>query len=100
MYRETIVVSALINVVLCSLLSGDFDIADGVKLVSIRDDSNSLEDESRSIADSPLFRIAKFLHSHELHVRLPNLIEKDKVTKLFSESLKAIDESYKEKNGE
>ncbi|XP_045780280.1 uncharacterized protein LOC123877521 [Maniola jurtina] len=42
--------------------------------------------------------MAKFLHNHELHVKLPNLIEKDKLSKILSESLKAIDESYKEKN--
>ncbi|CAH2234559.1 uncharacterized protein LOC120634088 [Pararge aegeria] len=96
MYRETFVSTLLVNVVFSSLLSGDFDIADGVKLVSIPD--NGLDDEGRSLGDAPLYRMAKFLQSHELHVKLPNLIEKDKLSKIFSESLKAIDDSYKEKN--
>ncbi|XP_052744969.1 uncharacterized protein LOC112053143 [Bicyclus anynana] len=96
MYRETVVFTFIFSSVLCSLLSGDFDIADGVRLVSISD--NSLDDEGRSIGDTPLYRMAKFLHNHELHVKLPNLIEKDKLSKIFSESLKAIDESYKENN--
>ncbi|GBP17567.1 hypothetical protein EVAR_12277_1 [Eumeta japonica] len=99
MFREGLYLLVLINAVLCShnFLDGDMDLAEGVKLVSVPV-SNSLQDESgRSFGEnSPLFRMAKFLQGHELHVKLPNLIEKDKISQIFSESLKAVDETYKE----
>ncbi|XP_048001478.1 uncharacterized protein LOC125238246 [Leguminivora glycinivorella] len=76
-----------------ALLDGDIDIADGVKLVSIPV-SNSLEDEGRGFGDSPLFRIAKFLSGHELRVKLPNLVEKEKISKIVEESLRTVDETY------
>ncbi|CAK1594306.1 unnamed protein product [Parnassius mnemosyne] len=97
MFREIAVLLAVATVSFGSLLDGDLDIADGVKLVSIPV-SNSIEDESRSFGNAPLFRIAKFLQEHELHVKLPNLIEKDKVSQFFEESLKIVDESYKNNN--
>lgn len=98
MYRLVFIL-ALGLPVFGSFLDGDLDLTDGVKLVSIPV-SNSLEDEGRSFGDhSVLYRMAKFLQGHELHVKLPNLIEKDKVTKVFAESLKAVDETYKESNG-
>lgn len=97
MYRVLITL-AVINLATASLWDGDLSIADGVKLVSVHD--NSVEDESRSLGSTPLLRIAKFLQNHELHVKLPNLIEKDKLGQILSESLKAIDDSNKEKTGE
>lgn len=100
MYRKLLVFVALTTPILGSLLDGDLDIADGVKLVSIPV-SNSLEDEGRSLGEnSPLYRMAKFLQGHELHVKLPNLIEKDKLSQVFSQSLKAVDETYKDNAGE
>lgn len=99
MYQILLVVFALTTPILGSLLDGDLDIADGVKLVSIPV-SNSLEDEGRSLGEnSPLYRMAKFLQGHELHVKLPNLIEKEKLSQVFSQSLKAVDETYKENVG-
>lgn len=98
MYRKLILSAFLIEAVFGSILDGDFNIFDGVRLVSVKD-SNSIED-GRSFGDTPLYRIAKFLQNHELHVKLPNLIEKDKITQIFSESLKVIDDSYKDKAGE
>lgn len=99
MYRKLLVVFALTSPILGSLLDGDLDITDGVKLVSVPV-SNSLEDEGRSFGDnSPLYRMAKFLEGHELHVKLPNLIEKEKLSQLFSQSLKTVDETYKENVG-
>ncbi|CAH2097092.1 unnamed protein product [Euphydryas editha] len=95
MYRKLILSAFLIDAAFGSMLDGDFNIFDGVRLVAVKD-SNNLED-GRSFGDTPLYRIAKFLQNHELHVKLPNLIEKDKLTQLFSESLKVIDDSYKEK---
>lgn len=97
MYRKILITLAVIKISFASLWDGDFSIADGVKLVSV---PNSLEDEGRSYGNTPLFRITKFLQNHELHVKLPNLIEKDKLSQILSESLRAIDESYKEKTGE
>ncbi|CAG4964242.1 unnamed protein product [Parnassius apollo] len=97
MLREAAVLLAVASLGFGSLLDGDLDLADGVKLVSIPV-SNSLEDEGRSLGNSPLFRMAKFLQGHELHVKLPNLIEKDKISHLFEESLKIVDESYKNNN--
>ncbi|KPJ20275.1 hypothetical protein RR48_04873 [Papilio machaon] len=97
MYRKASVLLTLISLSLASLLDGDFDITDGVKLVSIPV-SNSIEDEGRSFDNSPLSRMAKFLQGHELHVKLPNIIEKDKITNLLAESLKVVDESYKNNN--
>lgn len=100
MYREFFLVLPLVTVTLAGFLDGDLQLADGVKLVGIPV-SNSLEDEGRSFGDnSVLFRMAKFLQGHELHVKLPNLIEKDKLTQIFAESLKTVDESYKENSGE
>lgn len=99
MYRETVFVLALSTVVLGSLLDGDLLLADGVKLVSIPV-SNSLEDGGRSFGeDTVLYRMAKFLQGHELHVKLPNLIEKEKLSQVFAESLKAVDETYKDNAG-
>ncbi|XP_072935310.1 uncharacterized protein Osi5 [Epargyreus clarus] len=95
MYRYIIVLGLVTNAI-GSLLDGDVDLADGIKLVGIPV-SNSLEDEGRSLGDSPLYKMAKFLQSHELHVKLPNLIEKEKLSQFFAESLKAVDETYKEK---
>lgn len=93
--HRAVVLLTLVSVALGSLLDGDLDLVDGVKLVSIPV-SNSLENEGRSFGeDSILYRMAKFLKGHELHVRLPNLIEKDKISQYFAESLKAVDESYK-----
>ncbi|XP_014355412.2 uncharacterized protein LOC106708415 [Papilio machaon] len=97
MYRKASVLLTLISLSLASLLDGDFDITDGVKLVSIPV-SNNIEDEGRSFDNSPLSRMAKFLQGHELHVKLPNIIEKDKITNLLAESLKVVDESYKNNN--
>ncbi|CAF4869375.1 unnamed protein product [Pieris macdunnoughi] len=92
----------IVMLALCSgtfaLLDSDIDLADGVKLVNVPI-SNSLEESGRSLGDSMLFRVAKFLQGHELHVKLPNLIEKDKLSRVFQESLKVVDESYKESNG-
>ncbi|XP_041985368.1 uncharacterized protein LOC121737749 [Aricia agestis] len=95
MYR--LLAIALLSGALGSILDGDVDLLDGVRLVSVPI-SNSLEDEGRSLGDSAFYRMAKFLSGHELHVKLPNLIEKDKISQIFSESLKVIDESYKENN--
>ncbi|XP_049880880.1 uncharacterized protein LOC126377222 [Pectinophora gossypiella] len=96
MYRELSLLLSLSTLALGSFLDGDFELADGVKLVSIPV-SNSLEDEGRSFGkDSALFRMARFLQGHELHVKLPNLIEKDKINQVFTESLKAVDETYKD----
>lgn len=97
MYRKLILCTFLIEAAFGSLLDGDFNLFDGVRLVSVKD-SNSIED-GRSFGDTPLYRIAKFLQNHELHVKLPNLIEKDKITQIFSESLNIIDDSYKDKAG-
>ncbi|XP_068625395.1 uncharacterized protein Osi5 [Battus philenor] len=97
MYREIAAVLAIATVGLASLLDGDLDIADGVKLVGIPV-SNSLEDESRSFGNSPIFRMAKFLQGHELHVKLPNIIEKEKISQLLAESLKVVDDNYKSNN--
>ncbi|KPJ03639.1 hypothetical protein RR46_04251 [Papilio xuthus] len=97
MYREASVLLTFISLGLASLLDGDFDITDGVKLVSIPV-SNSIEDEGRSFDNSPLWRMAKFLQGHELHVKLPNIIEKEKISNLLAESLKIVDESYKSNN--
>lgn len=104
MFREAVLVISLLTSVLGSqhgFLDGDLDIADGVRLVSVPV-SNSLEEETgRSFGEnSPLTRMAKFLQGHELHVKLPNLIEKDKLTSIFAESLKAVDETYKNNAGE
>ncbi|KAJ2940087.1 hypothetical protein O0L34_g14124 [Tuta absoluta] len=88
-------VLALSSFALGSFLDGDIDLADGVKLVSIPV-SNSIEDGGRSYGNSVVSRMAKFLQGHELHVSLPNLIEKEKVTQAFAEGLKAVDEQYKE----
>lgn len=99
MYRKLVVLVTLCGVTLGSLLDGDIDLADGVRLVKIP--SNSLEDEGRSFGDnSPLTRMAKFLEGHELHVKLPNLIEKDRVTQNLADALKFVDSSYKENAGE
>lgn len=99
MYREAVFVFALTGLALGSILDGDLDLADGVRLVSIPV-SNNLEDEGRSFGGNAiLFRMAKFLQGHELHVKLPKLIEKDKLTEFFAESLKAMDETYKENKG-
>ncbi|KAJ8709517.1 hypothetical protein PYW08_009521 [Mythimna loreyi] len=96
MYRELTVLVALCGIAFASLLDGDIDLADGVRLARIPV-TNSLEDEGRSFGEnSPLFRMAKFLQGHELHVKLPNLIEKDRVTQFLADSLKVVDESYKE----
>ncbi|XP_026492486.1 uncharacterized protein LOC113398113 [Vanessa tameamea] len=96
MYRKIIITFALLEVAFASFLDGDFKLLDGVKLVAVRD-SNSIED-GRSFGNKPLYRIAKFLQNHELHVKLPNLIEKDKIGQIFSESMKIIDDSNKENN--
>ncbi|XP_045506364.1 uncharacterized protein LOC123702646 [Colias croceus] len=96
MYREIVLV-ALLSSVRASLLDGDIDLTDGIRLVGVPV-SNSLEDQGRSMGDSVLYRMAKFLQGHELYVKLPNLIEKDKISQLFAESLKVVDE-YKENNG-
>lgn len=99
MYREVTILVALCGVALASLLDGDIDLIDGVRLAKIPV-TNSLEDEGRSFGEnSPLFRMAKFLQGHELHVKLPNLIEKDRVTQFLADSLKVVDESYKENSG-
>ncbi|CAG9794888.1 unnamed protein product [Diatraea saccharalis] len=96
MYREAVFVLALAAVSLGSIFDGDFNIADGVRLVSVPV-SNSLEDEGRSYGgNSVLFRMAKFLQGHELMVKLPKLIEKDKLTEFFADSLKTVDETYKD----
>ncbi|XP_073963103.1 osiris 5 [Choristoneura fumiferana] len=96
MYRDLFIIAFLCSSALGSFLDGDFDLADGVKLVSIPV-SNSLEDEGRSFGEnSALFRMAKFLQGHELRVKLPNLIEKDKISRVFEESLKTVDETYKD----
>lgn len=100
MYRKAAIVLTLIGVALGSILDGDLDLADGVRLVSIPV-SNNLEDGGRSFGgNSILFRMAKFLQGHELHVKLPKLIEKDKLTDFFADSLKTVDETYKENKGE
>ncbi|CAK1541112.1 unnamed protein product [Leptosia nina] len=96
MYRKIVIVALFSSA--CALLEGDVDLTDGVKLVSVPI-SNSLEDEGRSLGDSTLYKIAKFLQGHELHVKLPNLVEKEKLSRVFAESLKAVDDSYKESNG-
>ncbi|XP_063834627.1 uncharacterized protein LOC135083813 [Ostrinia nubilalis] len=96
MYREAVLVFALIGTAIGSILDGDLDLADGVRLVSIPV-SNNLEDEGRSFGGNAiLFRMAKFLQGHELHVKLPKLIEKEKLTEFFADSLKTVDETYKE----
>ncbi|XP_038219434.1 uncharacterized protein LOC119837761 [Zerene cesonia] len=95
MYREIALV-ALLSSARAAILDGDIDLTDGITLVGVPV-SNSLEDEGRSMGDSPLYRMAKFLQGHELHVKLPNLIEKDKISQLLAESLKVVDE-YKENN--
>ncbi|VVC90305.1 unnamed protein product [Leptidea sinapis] len=77
-------------------LDGDIDLTDGIKLVGVPV-SNSIEDEGRSLGASPFYKIARFLQGHELHVKLPSLIEKEKLSQVFAESLKAVDETYKEK---
>lgn len=84
-----------------SILDGDLDLSDGVKLVSIPV-SNSIEEETgRSFGENTvLFRLARFLQGHELHVQLPTLLEKDKVSSMFADALKAVDETYKENAGE
>ncbi|CAH2059522.1 unnamed protein product, partial [Iphiclides podalirius] len=97
MLRVTGLVLVISSMGLGSLLDGDLDLADGVTLVSTPL-SNSLEDEGRSLGNSPLFRMAKFLQGHELHVKLPNLIEKEKVSHLLAESLKIVDDTYKSNN--
>ncbi|XP_026734670.1 uncharacterized protein LOC113498731 [Trichoplusia ni] len=96
MYREVTVFVALCGVAFASFLDGDIDLLEGVKLIRIPV-SNSLEDEGRSFGEnSPLFRMAKFLQGHELHVKLPTLIEKDRVTQFVADTLKVVDNSYKE----
>ncbi|XP_063541828.1 uncharacterized protein LOC134750554 [Cydia strobilella] len=97
MYRLFLVTLAL-GSTYGALLDGDIDLADGVKLVSIPV-SNSLDDEGRGFGDSPLFRIAKFLQGHELRVKLPNLVEKDKISKIVEESLRTVDETYRNSAG-
>ncbi|XP_063389330.1 uncharacterized protein LOC134675099 [Cydia fagiglandana] len=97
MYRLFLVTLAL-GTTYGALLDGDIDLADGVKLVSIPV-SNSLEDEGRGFGDSPLFRVAKFLQGHELRVKLPNLVEKDKISKIVEESLRTVDETYRNSAG-
>lgn len=98
MYRNLIIFVTLCGVAIGSLLDGDIDLADGVKLVKI--DTNSIEDGSRSFGDnSALTRMAKFLEGHELHVKLPNLIEKERVTQYLADTLKLVDSSYKENAG-
>lgn len=100
MYREVTVLVALCATTFASLLDGDIDLVEGVRLARIPV-TNSLEDEGRSFGEnSPLFRMAKFLQGHELHVKLPNLIEKDRVTQFVADTLKVVDESYKENSGE
>ncbi|XP_075986660.1 osiris 5 [Anticarsia gemmatalis] len=95
MYRTIVILATLYGATIGSLLDGDIDLAEGVKLVKIN--SNSIEDEGRSFGDnSPLTRMAKFLEGHELHVKLPNLIEKERVTQYLADSLKFVDSSYKE----
>ncbi|XP_050357357.1 uncharacterized protein LOC126778052 [Nymphalis io] len=96
MYRKFVVTFALFEVAFASFLDGDLKLLDGVKLVSVQD-SNSIED-GRSFGNTPLYRIAKFLQNHELHVKLPNLIEKDKISQILTESMKIIDDSNKENN--
>ncbi|CAH0721070.1 unnamed protein product, partial [Brenthis ino] len=94
MYRKIVIILSIFKLATSSLWDGDFSIADGVKLVSV---PNSLEDEGRSFGNTPLLRVTRFLQNHELHVKLPNLIEKDKLSQILSETLRAIDDSYKEK---
>ncbi|XP_037876593.1 uncharacterized protein LOC110385178 [Bombyx mori] len=77
-----------------SFLDKDIDLADGVKLVSIPV-PKTLEN-GRSFDNSVLYRMAKFLQGHELHIKLPKLIEKDRVAQIFAQSLKVVDETYKE----
>lgn len=92
--------AALTTVVSGSILDGDLELIDGVKLVSIPV-SNSLEDEGRSFGgNTVLYRMAKFLQGHELQVKLPRLIEKEKVTQFVADTLKTVDETYKDNNGE
>lgn len=99
MFRDLFIITIVCSSAFGSFLDGDFDLADGVKLVSIPV-SNSLEDEGRSFGEnSALFRMAKFLQGHELRVKLPNLIEKDKISRVFEESLKTVDETYKDSAG-
>uniref|UniRef100_A0A2A4J538 Osiris 5 n=1 Tax=Heliothis virescens TaxID=7102 RepID=A0A2A4J538_HELVI len=96
MFREVSIFVTLYGLTIASLLDGDIELIDGVRLAKIPV-TNSLEDEGRSFGEnSPLFRMAKFLEGHELHVKLPNLIEKDRVTQFVADSLKVVDETYKE----
>ncbi|XP_053619659.1 uncharacterized protein LOC128680487 [Plodia interpunctella] len=93
MYQVAVVLG-LVTSAFAGFLDGDLQLTEGVKLVGIPV-SNSLEEEGRSFGDnSVLYRMAKFLQGHELHVKLPQLIEKDKITHMFSESLKAVDQTY------
>lgn len=97
MYR--IFVALVFSCAYASFLDGDLELSDGVKLVSVPV-SNNIDNEGRSFGDhSVLYRMAKFLQGHELQVKLPTLIEKEKITQVFSDSLKAVDETYKESNG-
>ncbi|KAL4708515.1 hypothetical protein ACJJTC_014123 [Scirpophaga incertulas] len=96
MYREALFVLSLVYVSLGSILDGDVEITDGVRLVSVPV-SNSLEDGGRSFSgNSVLLRMAKFLEGHELLVKLPKLIEKDKMLEFLADSLKTVDETYKD----
>lgn len=98
MYR--ILVPLVFSCAYASFLDGDLELTDGVKLVSVPV-SNNIDDEGRSFGDhTVLNRMAKFLEGHELQVKLHNLIEKEKITQMFGDSLKAVDETYKESNGE
>lgn len=84
-----------------SFLDGDLDLADGVRLVSVPVSNNIEEESGRSFGEnSVLYRMAKFLQGHELHVKLPNLVEKEKLGQIFAESLKAVDDSYKDNSGD
>ncbi|CAG9138546.1 unnamed protein product [Plutella xylostella] len=99
MYRIVVLVLSVTTSVLGShgFLDGDLELADGVKLVSVPV-SNSLEEAAgRSFGENTiLYRMSKFLQGHELHVKLPNLVEKDKLSQIFLDSLKTVDETYKE----
>lgn len=73
---------------------GDLKIVDGVELVktqNLGDGGRQMGDED----DSMLGNALRFLQSHEFRVRLPDLLGRDKMKDVISESLSTVEEQSK-----
>lgn len=73
---------------------GDLKIVDGVELVK----TQNLGDGGRQLGgedDSMLGNALRFLQSHEFRVRLPDLLGRDKMKDVISETLSTVEEQSK-----